>query len=657
MGQYLTREQAKHIYKKVETGQTINVDTMKLEIEQEKQLNQMDDDNGEVNPYRELIVNNAEKIEMQKTQMEQWSILSNSLNYVQHSKFNSMDHSLNICPVNRYKVKPNDSFSSFGKEFREVDFGTNLQNLQTKYLDVYEGIQSDIVSSSRFDENSDISTTYLGKIGQEESQDKLKAEESFPISENGYTLGRLLDGTKYQLLLDTGASKSFMLKSFYMHCKSLHTLPKFAASTQKIQVGNGQCISVLFIIPVIIEVHGHRFEIYTLVSEIHENVDLVLGIKNVFELEGIINSRDCRFEFLNRSVPIYPEKELILKPNEQKLVKVRAPFVDDISGLAIIKIIDGKTNSTLLIKLKFMCNKAVLDIKNAGKDTMILNPKEMIGIVDIRSLGYYKIKQGILQQNLSKYYRFEEAGKLCKYFNKFIDTLKKDREQTTSVDKYPWLSPDDKRRNMTDREILEKYIDLGASCLNKEERLKVMDMLYKYKEAFSLRDEIGTCPNIEVEIEVTDKSPFFIRPYHMREEDKVIDKEMKRLCYMGILKEGFSAYSSPVMLISRKLTKDKRVVTDFRHLNVRIAKNNLAYPLVRDTFSVLGNSKCEVLSVLDLKDAFHSLRLSENSRKYCGILPYFGSSSYLYQRMPMGLNISPSIWQSLFWTASKAKNS
>ena len=150
-------------------------------------------------------------------------------------------------------------------------------------------------------------------------------------------------------------------------------------------------------------------------------------------------------------------------------------------GWPLIKIIDGKTYSILLIKLKFMCNKAVLDIKNAGKDTMILNPKEMIGIVDIRSLGYYKKKEGILQQNLSKYYRFEEASKLCKYFNKFLDTLKKDREQTTLADKYPWLSPDDKRRNMTDRQILKKYIDLGASCLNKEERLKVMDMLYKYK--------------------------------------------------------------------------------------------------------------------------------------------------------------------------------
>ena len=97
------------------------------------------------------------------------------------------------------------------------------------------------------------------------------------------------------------------------------------------------------------------------------------------------------------------------------------------------------------------------------------------------------------------------------------------------------------------------------------------------------------------------------------------------------------------MLISRKVTSDKRVVTDFRHLNTRIAKNNLAYPLLRDMFSLLGSSKCEVMSVLDLKDAFHLLQLSKRSQKYCGILPYFGSASYL--KMPMGLNVSPPIWQ------------
>ena len=125
-----------------------------------------------------------------------------------------------------------------------------------------------------------------------------------------------------------------------MHCKSLNSLPKFASKTKRIQVGNGLFISVLFVIPVIIEVHGHSFKIYTLVSEIHENVYLVLGIKNIFELEGVINSWDFCFQFLNRSLPIYPRERVGLKPKEQKLIKVEAPFIDELSGLAIIKILE-----------------------------------------------------------------------------------------------------------------------------------------------------------------------------------------------------------------------------------------------------------------------------------------------------------------------------
>ena len=122
---------------------------------------------------------------------------------------------------------------------------------------------------------------------------------------------------------------------------------------------------------------------------------------------------------------------------------------------------------------------------------------------------------------------------------------------------------------------------------------------------------------------------------------------MNRLCYLGILKKGFSAYSSPVMLISRKMTQDKRVVTDFRHLNTRIAKNNPAYPLVKDTFTTLGNSKCEVLSVLDLK-RWHFTH-SDCQRSLRNIVAYYHIFVVLhicYQRMPMGCNVSPPIWQS-----------
>ena len=109
-----------------------------------------------------------------------------------------------------------------------------------------------------------------------------------------------------------------------------------------------------------------------------------------------------------------------------------------------------------------------------------------------------------------------------------MNTLKKEREQRSQRGKYPWLDPDDDQRHMTDREILEKYINLDNSCLNEEEKIQVMDMLYDYKETFSLRDEIATCPNIEVEIDVTDNSSFLIRPYLVREEEKAfIDKGLK----------------------------------------------------------------------------------------------------------------------------------
>ena len=214
----------------------------------------------------------------------------------------------------------------------------------------------------------------------------------------------------------------------------------------------------------------------------------------------------------------------------------------------------------------------MLDMTNSSLETLILNLKEALGILHLKLLGYYKIRQGVLQQNISRLYEFESVKKVCDQFNYLINTLKKE-ENLEMGEKYPWLDKMDERKYMTDREILEKYINLDNTCLTEKE--EIMDMLYKYKEAFSLRDEIGTCPNIEVGIDVTDKSLFSIRPYHIRDEDKrVIDKEMKCLCYLGVLKTGFSLYSSPVMLISQKMTQDKRVVTDFRHLNIRIAQNN-----------------------------------------------------------------------------------
>ena len=266
-----------------------------------------------------------------------------------------------------------------------------------------------------------------------------------------------MDKTECTILIDTGASKSYMSKPYYMRCKSLHVLAKFSSSTQRIQVGNGQYVAVLFVVPVIIDIYGHRFEVFTLVSEIHDNVDLVLGMKNVFELEGVIDTRDSSFKFLNRSLPFYSKDQVVVKPKERKFIKIEGPFVDEISGLVIVKILDSKEKCTVILKLKFVRNCASLDVTNNTQDTVIFEPKEMLGILDLRSLGYYKIKQGVLQQNLSKCYHFESVARLCEEFNTIINERKRE-EKEIEKDRYLWLDENDERKYMMDREILEKHI-------------------------------------------------------------------------------------------------------------------------------------------------------------------------------------------------------
>ena len=184
-----------------------------------------------------------------------------------------------------------------------------------------------------------------------------------------------------QILLDTGATKSYMSKSYYLRCKTLHGLPKFLSNTQRIQVRKGQYVSVLFVIPVIVDIHRHRFKIFTLVSEIHDNVDLVMGMKNIFKLEVVINSRDSCFSFLSRSIPFFPVSTIEIMPTSQKMVIIEAPFIEELSGMAMVKVLDMKEQTTNMTKLKFIWNEAVLKITNK---TMSFGRTEMMGILDLR---------------------------------------------------------------------------------------------------------------------------------------------------------------------------------------------------------------------------------------------------------------------------------
>ena len=350
--QLLTEKELKQVYKATDPKKGVKINVTEI----------MEDENT----YQKGIIADINQKKDTKP-MEPWSILSDLVKYVQHDEAENL-HTVNFDSLN-YHVNGNiyKELKEQGMLKASVDFSGVSEKVKPDYLDVYDGVYAEVISTNRFDEDTDLSTTYLGQIGMSRKTE-LKAEESFAMNAAGHTRGELVDGTECEILIeDTGASKSYMSKSYYMQCKSMHAMPKFTSTTRRIQVRNVQYVGVVFVIPVIITIQDHRFEIFMLVSEIHENVDLVLGIKNLFKLEGVIDSRDSCLRFFNKSIPFFAKEAVEVQPKEQMLITIEAPFIEKISGIAIIKLLDRKSHTPITLKLKFIRNRATLKVTKVQK--------------------------------------------------------------------------------------------------------------------------------------------------------------------------------------------------------------------------------------------------------------------------------------------------
>ena len=295
---FFTEDKAKIISNKVSARHEINSHTTQKEIIKDL----------EVNSYKDAMLKEPDR-KKDLVPMEEWSILSDHVKYAMHGESEAFQklstYSMNYRQNrNLYKRLNNEKIIK-----TSLNFSKSPEKLKADYLDAYKGVYVEVISTDRFDEDTILSTTYLRQVDMAIDKE-VKAEESFPMTARGYTKGQLLDGTDCEILIDTGASKSYMSKSYFLQCKNLHVMPKFTSSTRRIQVGNGQYVGVVFGIPVIITIKNHRFEIFILVSEMHENVDLVLGIKNLFELEGVIDSWNSCLSFLNSSILFSPRKRL-----------------------------------------------------------------------------------------------------------------------------------------------------------------------------------------------------------------------------------------------------------------------------------------------------------------------------------------------------------
>ena len=180
-----------------------------------------------------------------------------------------------------------------------------------------------------------------------------------------------------------------MSKAYYMCHPHLHHFYKFQFAIRHLQVGNGALVPALFVFPLLLKIQGYKFEVYTLISEIQDKMDLILGVKNIFELEGIINSRTCSVNFLNRSLPIFPLAHHKFKPGRIAYVKVRIPFIEKLSGIAIVKLMYKYHIGTMQVQIDH--NQSIIKIINNTNETIHYTSQLSMGIVDICSLGYYNV--------------------------------------------------------------------------------------------------------------------------------------------------------------------------------------------------------------------------------------------------------------------------
>ena len=178
--------------------------------------NEMTQDQGN-NPYKMVVLNNVYEVPEKCPEMKNWSIFSDNIRYVQHDQMKTQNLNFDTLDYRNHK----DLYLQLKDEKREtldIDFALYLDVTKARYLDVYEDIYAEMVYASKFDENSDLSMTYLGQTNMTRNT-RIRAEERFPITGQGFASGKLLDGTECQILLDTGATKSYMSKLYYLRCK------------------------------------------------------------------------------------------------------------------------------------------------------------------------------------------------------------------------------------------------------------------------------------------------------------------------------------------------------------------------------------------------------------------------------------------------------
>jgi hypothetical protein len=412
--------------------------------------------------------------------------------------------------------------------------------------DRYMGVA--LHGTDKFDPAYDISATYLWS--EKFSLDTKSPDSWFhtgiiPLNQYNMTSVFLADQSRLITLFDSGATKTLIGKAVVDSHPILKHCPRFKLINQRpFKMADNKVLVPIEAIQMVVKIGYHWFELFAFVIDLMDDIDLIIGQKSMLELEGCLNIRKLQFEFKQRSIPVFPNKTHRIAPGHTTYMNCTLDRVPPgLSDCEVIIKLESKradgVPQTEKVTIKGdevrigITNPMIVEIS----PTIVIKHNQPVGIIDFRSAGYFHLSRQSLQNTLKDHFMFVDDSpkrripgnsRLAHDESKHITKEMTEGFLVDKNDPYPWLEPDDPRRNMTDREIIESTIDLSESNLTSREKRRFLKTIRNHRNVFSLRDEIGSCPNMEVHLELTDYTPFGIRPKRMKRYSltKICEKDV-----------------------------------------------------------------------------------------------------------------------------------
>ena len=366
----MNKEEAEYVYQSVKNGTQVKPVHINRKVDKSVDVS--------VNPYKEALTQEVDghlleepSLEMKKCDLT-WSILSTEIDYITNK-----DGSLYT------EMNSSNLYNKLSEDEQLI-----TEDSSDQWDERFEEVTCTLHCSYKFDDTNDVSTTYLGSYMAKDEPRTFPVDNHIPFDSRGMSKAYLSNGTPMKLFFDSGASRSYLSKKFYDSNPVLHDMPKFVTTCTGIRIGNGSIVQALFVIPLLFMSWGHTFKIFTIVAEIDDGMYLVFGFKNMTETEGMLNTRTGEYDFIGRSIPIFPQYDLDVPAGEKAYIKVKAPFCDKLSGMICTKFFGRDMVYTL--RVQFQDNQGIVQFRNGSIETAQLRKNKAVGILDLRSIGYFK---------------------------------------------------------------------------------------------------------------------------------------------------------------------------------------------------------------------------------------------------------------------------